>query len=676
IRWFRTGDRAVCDADGDYELLGRSDNMVKLRGFRIETGEVEVQIGNALGRLGLNESLQPVVVVKRVCGMEHLCCYYEAEKELDQSAVTKEISQYLAEYMIPEIWVRLDRLPRNANGKVVRRDLPQPSVKHMTKGSLESEVIARLVWTAIEVLGENVPVGPEDRFTDLGGTSLSAMKYATMLREQGIRISADNILRYNVLRRIAEEAEVAYEQLWPPEVYEQVLRDFAGRGEKVLKVLPLSPEQDEILFAQVIYPEWNFRKMYFLQLDSSISEEDLREAVDVAAEENEGLRASVVFHDTYVIQKVITDRRLPLEMLEAKSFGKMEIRELRNRLLTDPMDLQSSPLVRFVGVRAEGMTYVGAMAHRIAMGNHLLRKSFARILSILEKKYPGDSSIPEWRELCELDGTMESGEGMKLDAFSVKKEAPPDICVYSENSGPRLFFVHTANTGSGAYYRLAARIGDKVSFSVFEPYNLYHQETARYGIRNIAENYIRILKKAQPEGPYYLGGWCYGGMIAHEMACQLQAAGEEIKHLFMLDSHAITDKRVYELSKQMFEAIDENYFRSTPLFDELIETGMLNALINNAAHISEDMKEHVPSFYHGDVTYFKPEQIPAGISEENARYWKRMMEYAAGNYENYCEKDRLRVIRTPHEHDLMMDDPSLDIIVPEILRSLGLGDGS
>ena len=48
-----------------------------------------------------------------------------------------------------------------------------------------------------------------------------------------------------------------------------------------------------------------------------------------------------------------------------------------------------------------------------------------------------------------------------------------------------------------------------------------------------------ILKKRQPEGPYLLGGWCYGGVVAHEIACQLEAAGEEVRHLFMLDSHAL-----------------------------------------------------------------------------------------------------------------------------------------
>ena len=87
-------------------------------------------------------------------------------------------------------------------------------------------------------------------------------------------------------------------------------------------------------------------------------------------------------------------------------------------------------------------------------------------------------------------------------------------------------------------------------------------------------------------------------------------------------------------------------------------------------YTTEDMVNHTPSFYHGDVLYFKPGQIPSGISEESRRYWEKMMEFEAGNYEHYCARDRLRIVHTPHEHDLMMDDASLNIIVPEIMQAI------
>ena len=112
------------------------------------------------------------------------------------------------------------------------------------------------------------------------------------------------------------------------------------------------------------------------------------------------------------------------------------------------------------------------------------------------------------------------------------------------------------------------------------------------------------------------------------------------------------------------------YFETCPLFAELRENGMLEAMVTNAAHVSEDMATHMPSFFHGSVTYFKPDQAPAGVSGDNLRYWEKMMEFEAGNYENYCNRDKLRIIHTPHEHDLMMDGPSLDVIVPVLLETV------
>ena len=84
------------------------------------------------------------------------------------------------------------------------------------------------------------------------------------------------------------------------------------------------------------------------------------------------------------------------------------------------------------------------------------------------------------------------------------------------------------------------------------------------------------------------------------------------------------------------------------------------------------MVNHVPSFYQGDVLYFKPDQLPSGISPESRLYWEKMMEFDAGNCEYYCRRDKMRIIHTPHEHDLMMDDASLDIIVPELMKAIGI----
>ena len=676
--WFRTGDRAALTPDGDYEILGRIDNMVKLRGFRIETGEVEAQISSAINQLGRSDVRDVVVAVKTVSGTDNLVCFYEAPKALDKAAVTKIISKHLTDYMIPKIWMRVDALPRNLNGKVVRGQLPQPERDrmHAHYGALDSEVIARLVYTLEDVLDAAVSVSPDDRFTDLGGTSLTAMKYTALLREQGIRISSAQVLQLNVLRKIAEAAEVSYEHLWTKEEYQAVRADFASRGEKILKVLPITSEQDEMLFKQILYPDrFDFRNAVFLQVDSPVSEADLREALDTVSGENGALRSAIVFHDVGVVQHVITDRKIPLEVVDAKTIGRQELRGLRNKLLYTPADLQRSSMIRVIYLRASGRYMLCVLTNCIAFDATQRNAFLARLMGLLADKYPKDESIRGWLELlgdslaAEKDAAPKR-PGAGCAKTGISRKIPPEMCFYSKNDGPKLVFVHTANTGSAAYYRLAARIDDQVSFSVIEPYNLYHPKQARYGIRQIAAKYIEILKRHQPKGPYLLGGWCYGGMVAHEMACQLEQAGEDVRYLFLLDAHATTNEQLRKSFRSMSSQVNRTYFETSPLFADLREAGMLEDMIRNATHASEDMVNHVPSVFHGNVLYFKPDQLPSGISEESRQYWKEMMGFEAGNYEHYCCPDKLRIVHTPHEHDLMMDDPSLDIIVPELLKAI------
>ena len=677
VCWYRTGDRARYTEEGDVELLGRIDNMVKLRGFRIETGEVEAQITKAISQLSIPDIGQVVVVVKNLNGVDHLSCYYEAKRELDKNAVKAEIAKSLAEYMLPDVWVRMDVLPRNANGKVMRGELPNPRRERNITGVIDSEVLFRILSTAEDVLEGDTHIGPDERFTDVGGTSLVAMKYATALRQQGIKITGKQILQYNTFRKISEVAEVAYEQLWSREEYETIVHDFAFRGEHIEKVLPITNWQNEMLFRQLITPDSHSnRNVVFLQVDSIIKEEYLREALDIIARENELLRSAIVFHNTPVIQQVITDRRIPLEMLEATIYDSRTLGKVRDALFNIPIDLQCSPMMKMVCLHANKRSFLYVLTHNIAVSQQLLRQYLMRLMRVLEGYYPNDVSISGWIEMMEFG--MNSGDPdetaigdwqlAKSQKPKAKSQKPSEMCVYSANDGPKMVFVHTANTGSDAYYQLADRIGDTVSFAVIEPYNLYHPDDVRHSIKNIASNYVRILKDYQPEGPYILGGWCYGGIVAHEMACQLRAAGEDVKHLIMLDSHALGDNTLREMSKGMFSEVNVAYFETCPLFAELREAGMLEAMVNNAANVADDLMHHSPSFFDGNVTYFKPDQIPAGVTGDNLKYWSKMMEFDAGNFENYCDKSKLHIVHTPHEHDLMMDDASLDIIVPEIYK--------
>lgn len=392
--WYRTGDRARCAEDGTFEILGRLDHMIKLRGFRIDTGEVEGQILQAVTRTGQTGVKAAVVVKKTVGGSEHLCCYYEADRELDRKAVSEELERSLPAYMLPHFWIRMDALPRNTNGKVMRSQLPQPEMDRKPLCAIDHEVTSRVVLTAAEVLGISGSVSPEEGFIDLGGTSLTAMELAQRLRERGIKVCGARILQLNVLGKIAEAADVAWEQFWTPEEYEKVRTGYAKRGEHIQKVLPLTPWQDKILYDRLLHPDRSgVPDTILLQLDSSVSREHLREALDILAEENEELRASIAFHEVSAARQVITDRKIPLEMIETETFKGWETEDMRQRLARAHKDPQYGSLMWVMGIHAGKETFLYVMANRIAIGKVKRRALLARMMAILESRYPDDTSI-------------------------------------------------------------------------------------------------------------------------------------------------------------------------------------------------------------------------------------------------------------------------------------------
>ena len=122
VRVYRSGDLARWVPDGSVEILGRNDDQVKLRGFRVELGEIE---GVAVKFDGLR---QAVADIKEIGAMQHLCLYYTSDEELDEEALKAFLAESLTEYMVPTAYVRIDAIPLTPNGKTNRKALPIPKI--------------------------------------------------------------------------------------------------------------------------------------------------------------------------------------------------------------------------------------------------------------------------------------------------------------------------------------------------------------------------------------------------------------------------------------------------------------------------------------------------------------------------------------------------------------------
>ncbi|UCH96927.1 MAG: non-ribosomal peptide synthetase, partial [Candidatus Aminicenantes bacterium] len=198
---YKTGDLAKWLPDGNIKFIGRIDHQVKIRGFRIEPEEIENRLLN-------NGRIKGAIVTagEDKAGDKYLCAYIAADKEFDVSGIREYLSEDLPAYMIPSYFIRLEKLPLTANGKIDREALPGPDaprgsqVEYQAPGNDEEKRLAA-VWQ--EVLGIE-RVGINDNFFELGGHSLKAIQIVSLLEHQGIKINVGDLFRYGDIKSLVE----------------------------------------------------------------------------------------------------------------------------------------------------------------------------------------------------------------------------------------------------------------------------------------------------------------------------------------------------------------------------------------------------------------------------------------------------------------------------------------
>ena len=329
-RLYRTGDRVRFLPDGNLEYLGRTDDQVKWRGFRIEPGEIETILA------GHTDVAQAAVMLREDNpGDKRLVAYMTGDADPDE--LRTYLKTRLPEYMVPSVIVVLDELPLTPSGKLARRSLPVPDYadfaqKYVAPRNPTEEQLTG-IWA--DVLGVD-DVGVHDDFFALGGHSLLATQLISRVRDA----TGQDVALMSLFERpsVGEFAALLDDQT--------AASDDHIPSRTASAPVPLSFAQQRLWFLDQLEPgnpAYNFPVA--VELTGSIDEAALLTALRQLTERHETLRtvfngagsdAHQVVQDEAVISIDRHDDALPLEALLEKL----------TELSQQPFDLSAGPLLR------------------------------------------------------------------------------------------------------------------------------------------------------------------------------------------------------------------------------------------------------------------------------------------------------------------------------------------
>jgi amino acid adenylation domain-containing protein len=341
-RLYRTGDLARRLPDGGLEYLGRIDEQLKIRGFRVETGEIEAALRE-------HAAVERALVTTRAsaAGDKRLVAYVVARRPFPASEELRRfVGERLPEFMVPFACVPLERLPLTANGKVDRAALPEPdetreSRAHVAPRTLTEELVAG-IWA--DVLGRE-QIGVEDGFFDLGGHSLMATRVVSRIRECfRIELPLRTLFHLTTVAALAQAIDAARAGGSAAATAPIVPRRRDG-------ALPLSFSQQRFWFLDQLEPGNPYNNSrHAARLTGNLDRAALERALGEVVRRHEALRTRFPLVDGRPVQEIVAPWTLTLEPLDLSALPEAQREPELQRLLEaerrEPFDLVHGPVFR------------------------------------------------------------------------------------------------------------------------------------------------------------------------------------------------------------------------------------------------------------------------------------------------------------------------------------------
>ncbi|WP_226478064.1 non-ribosomal peptide synthetase [Pseudomonas sp. MWU16-30323] len=385
-RLYRTGDRVRWSADGALEYLGRLDQQVKLRGFRVEPEEIEARL------LALDGIAQAVVLVRETAAGAQLIGYYTANEPLDEQDVKTALAAELPEYMVPAQLMRLDAMPLSPSGKLDRRALPEPVWQvreHVEPETALAQQIAA-IWREVLALPR---IGLRDDFFALGGHSLLATQIISRTRQAcDVELPLRTLFEASELGAFAEQVRLIQAS---GQRNQQLAIGKVDRRQPV----PLSYSQQRMWFLWQMEPDspaYNVGGM--ARLRGVLDVGRFEAALQALIMRHETLRTTFPSINGVAQQKVAAQTGVRMDWQDFSTFNEAE-RQQRVQQLADheahtPFNLETGPLLRACLVKAgEQEHYLVLTLHHIVTEGWAM-DIFARELGALYEAFIDDRESP------------------------------------------------------------------------------------------------------------------------------------------------------------------------------------------------------------------------------------------------------------------------------------------
>lgn len=390
-RAYRTGDLARFSPSGDIEFMGRMDGLVKLRGLRIELGEIEAV---ATSHPAVKTF---VAAVKEIAGMENLAGYYITKdgEDIEPEALQEFMHGELTEFMVPEVMMRLEKMPLTPNGKVDRRALPVPEIKTEKIVEPSTDAERRLFDIAASIL-KHTGFGVTTNLLSVGLTSLLAMRLvASIMKETGVKVSAKNVMSAPTVREIAAFIESRYDAAGNDAPAPEAQR----KGKR--RYYPLTENQ------RGVYIDWEMNREALqynipqaFRFAPGTDPQRLRDAVLRVIEAHPGLLTRLMMRNGDVVQYIPDEKDIEIsitELSETPDSGFFQS-------LIHPFDLLDEPLFRC------SIFTCGDDVYMLRDTHHIIFDGVSAMIfqSELSRAYNGDALEPE--EYTALDRALEESD--------------------------------------------------------------------------------------------------------------------------------------------------------------------------------------------------------------------------------------------------------------------------